>query len=110
MTGSVITIAHYRVRPGHEERFTDILRQHRATLRALELVTDRPSEAYVGTERDIDGPLFVEIIEWVDARGAAVAHEHPQVSALWERIGQACEDRGGRPMFEFPRVRPLELN
>lgn len=107
MEGSVFTIAQYRVQAGAEEEFTDILRQHRATLLALELVTDRPVEAYVGTERDIDGPLFVEVIEWADARCVATAHEHPQVSAIWERIGQSCEERGGRPMFEFPTVRPL---
>lgn len=110
MDDTVFTIAQYRVRAGAEEEFSDILRQHRATLRALELITDRPAEAYVGTERGIDGPLFVEVIEWADARGVAVAHQHPQVSAIWERIGQSCEERGGRPMFEFPNVRPLESN
>jgi hypothetical protein len=109
MAESVFTIAHYRVKAGEEERFTDVLRQHTATLRSLELITDRPIETYVGTEKGIDGPLFVEIYEWVDGRAVAEAHLHPQVSAAWERIGAACEERGGRPMFEFPNVRPLEL-
>ncbi|WP_163506124.1 hypothetical protein [Fodinicola acaciae] len=108
MADGVFTIAHYRVRPDAEERFTDILRQHEATLRALELITDRPTQTYVGTERGIEGPLFVEIFEWVDEIGVQVAHTHPQVSAVWERIGAACEQRGGRPMFEFPTMRSLE--
>jgi hypothetical protein len=109
MAESFFTIAHYRVKPGAEEQFKDILRQHTSTLRSLELITDRPPQTYVGFEKGIDGPLFVEIFEWVDEVGAQVAHTHPQVSAIWERIGAACEERGGRPMFEFPNVRPLEL-
>jgi len=109
VTESEIAIAHYRVRPGAEEQFTDILRRHTSTLRSLGLITDRPVEAYVGAEKQLDGPLFVEIFEWVSADGSAQAHTHPQVTGLWEAMAQLCESRGGRPMFEFPHVRPLVL-
>jgi len=109
MTDSVIAIAQYRVKPGAEDRFTDVLRRHTATLRALELITDRPVEVFVGAEKSVEGPLFVEIFEWADADGASQAHTHPQISQLWENMGELCESRGGRPMFEFPNVRPLAL-
>jgi hypothetical protein len=109
MTEDTIAIAHYRVKKGREEDFTKILSRHAATLRSLELITDRPVQAFVGTEKGIDGPLFVEIFEWVGAGGSALAHTHPQVSEMWESMGELCEERGGRPMFEFPNVRPLDL-
>jgi hypothetical protein len=109
MTNSVIAIAQYRVKPGAEERFTDVLRQHTTMLRSLGLITDRPAQAFVGAERNIEGPLFVEIFEWVSADTVAQAHTHPQVTQVWETIGGLCESRGGRPMFEFPHVQPLSL-
>lgn len=110
MTDSAIAIAHYRVKPGHEEQFKDVLRRHTSTLRSLELITDRPVEIFQGTEKNIDGPLFVEIFEWASPDGSAIAHTHPQVSEMWEKMGVLCEARGGRPMFEFPNVRPLDLS
>ena len=109
MTDPVISIAQYRVKAGAEQEFTEILRRHTRTLRALELITDRPVEVFTGTEKNIDGPLFVEIFEWVDPEGSAKAHNHPDVSAVWESMGELCESRGGRPMFEFPNVRQLVL-
>src|SRR5262245_34876056 len=110
MTDPVIAIAQYRVKPGAEEEFTDILRPHTSTLRSLELITDSPVQTYVGQEKGVEGPLFVEIFEWTDADGSRAAHTHPQISQLWESMGGLCESRGGRPMFEFPNVRRLELN
>jgi hypothetical protein len=109
MTESVIAIAQYRVKPGAEEQFTDVLRQHTSTLRSLGLITDRPVEVFLGEEKKIDGPLFVEIFEWVSTDASSEAHTHPQVTQLWETMSQLCESRGGRPMFEFPNVRALAL-
>jgi hypothetical protein len=109
MADSVITIAQYRVKAGAEERFKDILRRHTSTLRSLELITDRPTETLVGEEKGIDGPFFVEIFEWADPSAIGVAHTHPEISGLWESISEVCESRGGRPMFEFPDLRPLDL-
>lgn len=110
MTDPVISIAQYRVKPGAEGEFKDVLRRHTATLRALELITERPVEVFLGQEKGVDGPLFVEIFEWTDARGSERAHTHPQITQLWEAMGGLCEARGGRPMFEFPNVRPVDLS
>lgn len=109
-TDQHIAIAQYRVKIGGEEKFKDVLRQHQATLHSLGLITERPAEVFLGAERKIDGPLFVEIFEWASADAASLAHTHPQVSALWETIGELCEARGGRPMFEFLGVAPLDLS
>jgi hypothetical protein len=109
MTDAVVAIAQYRVKAGAEEQFTDVLRRHQAALQELGLITDRPIEVFLGSEKQIDGPLFVEIFEWVSADGSAQAHIHPAVTKVWESMGELCESRGGRPMFEFPNVRPLAL-
>jgi quinol monooxygenase YgiN len=109
MTDTVISFAQYRVKPDAEEQFKDALRRHTATLRDLELITDRPVEVFAGSEKNVEGPLFVEIFEWADARSVELAHTHPDVSTVWESMGELCESRGGRPMFEFSNLRPVDV-
>ncbi len=110
MTDPVVSIAQYRVKPGAEEQFKDVLRRHATALRDLELVTDRPFQVYLGAEKNVEGPLFVEIFEWADPLGSSQAHTHPRITELWEAMGGLCELRGDRPMFEFPNVRPVDLS
>ena len=107
MNEPITSIAHYRVKPGCEEEFLAVVDRHEATLRELELVTDRQPEVYLGSEKGVAGPLVIEVFDWVDEDAAQRAHTHPQVSALWESMGPLCEERGGRPMFEFPNLRRL---
>jgi hypothetical protein len=109
MSGGLVSFAQYRVRPGAEDRFKELLRRHTATLRSLEMITDRPVEVFLGAERDVEGPFFVEVFEWIDESAVSLAHTHPQVSVLWESIATMCEERGGRPMFEFRSLKPIDL-
>ena len=109
MADLLISLAQYRVKEGAEAEFSELLVEHRRTLRSLELITDRPVEDFLGVERGIPGPYFVEIFEWAGQASIDAAHTHPQVSAHWEAMGALCEDRGGRPMFEFHGLKPLDL-
>lgn len=108
MSEPITSFAHYRVKPGCEDEFLAVIDRHTATLRELELVTDRETEVYLGSEKGVDGPLVIEIFEWVDEKASALAHTHPRVSTLWESMGPLCEERGGRPMFEFPNLHRLD--
>jgi hypothetical protein len=109
MEDVITAFAHYRVKAGSEPEFNRILARHWRTLHELELVTDEPARIYVGEEKRIPGPFFMEVFEWRDAAAPERAHEHPAVSALWEKIGTLCESRGGKPMFEFPYGRRVAL-
>ncbi|MGB8266459.1 MAG: hypothetical protein WCE44_09075 [Candidatus Velthaea sp.] len=109
MADMLTAFAHYRVKAGSEGEFTAILARHWKTLHALELVSDEPARVYLGEEKRIPGPFFMEIFEWRDAGAPERAHEHPAVSELWESIGALCESRGGKPMFEFPNGRRIAL-
>lgn len=107
MEGPITSIAHYRVKPGCEEEFLEIVDRHWVTLLDLELVTDREPDVYLGTERGVDGPLVVEVFDWSGEDATARAHTHPEVSVMWEAMGPLCEGRGGRPPFEFLNLRRL---
>jgi hypothetical protein len=108
MSEPITSFAQYRVKPGCEGEFLDIIDRHTSTLRDLELVTDREAEVYLGSEKGVDGPFIIEIFDWVDEDASARAHTHPRVSAMWESMGPLGEARDGRPPFEFPNLRRVD--
>lgn len=108
MSAPCTVLCLYRVSSGREAEFTRLLERHWPALRALDLVTDDPPQHYRGAEPD-GGPLFVEIFRWKDEEASRLAHEHPEVMAVWEPMDALTERRGGRPNMEFPHVQPLAL-
>ena len=98
----------YRVRSGREDAFTDLLERHWPALRELGLATETPPRHFRGQEQSGE-PLFVEIFEWTDADAAGVAHQHPEVMAIWEPMDALTETRDGRPNMEFPHVQPIRV-
>jgi hypothetical protein len=97
-------ICTYRVRADAENEFRALLRRHWSTLRDLGFVTDDATLIL----RAVDEPTYVEIFTWVDG-GFELAHEHPDVLAIWEPMDPLLEDRAGRPKWEFPHYRAAAL-
>lgn len=110
MSDPITSFAHYRVREGRVEEFLDLVGKHGPILRRLGLVTDAPTQVYLGHEKRVAGPLVIEVFEWVDQEASARAHTHPEVSEVWEAMGPLCEERDGRPPFEFPNLRPVSVS
>lgn len=101
-------IATYRVQKAREKEFLELLERHHPTLVELGLATATPPTIY----RHVDGagaPTYFEIFTWAKADAANVAHETPEVMAIWEPMGALVEERDGRPKFEFPHVERVEL-
>jgi quinol monooxygenase YgiN len=103
-------ICTYKVKPGKEAAFEELLRKHWPTLREHGLVTEarpliykgKPSpkpEGRHGAER-----VYVEIFAWKDARAPELAHQSPHVMAVWEPMGTCCED------MDFPHFEQLSLH
>lgn len=101
-------ICTYRVAPGQEEAFRGLLDKHWTTLERLNLTTPEPTQVYRG--QDPEGrPFFVEIFTWISADAPRIAHESPEVVAIWEPMATLCEERDGRPAMEFPHVERVAL-
>ena len=103
-----IVIARYWVTPGNEPAFVQLLAAHGPTLRRLGLATSFPTQVYRGAEKD-GTPYFVEIFEWRDEEAVRIAHEHPEVAAVWERMGPLVAERDGQKRWEFPHVDPVDV-
>ena len=96
-------LCHYRVIAEREGEFRRLLERHWPTLRKLNLVTDEPSLIY-RTADDEGRPFFLEIFHWKSGDAVRLAHEHPDVQAVWEPMMPLCEARDGAPAMAFPHA------
>jgi len=108
MPGPPTVVCIYRVAPGSETEFSSLLKRHWPALQELGLVTEKRPLHFQGAESD-GRPLFVEIFEWKSEESSELAHEHPEVMAIWEPMDRLTERREGRPNMEFPHVHPLKV-
>jgi quinol monooxygenase YgiN len=105
----VTVICTYKVKPGKGPAFEDVLRNHWPTLLKAGLVTSTPPRMYRGLPSAKPGGrhgaenVYVEIYEWKDEAAVALAHQSPQVMAVWEPLGTLCDD------MDFPHFEPLSL-
>jgi hypothetical protein len=102
-----IVICTYRVKAGCEQDFIVLLKHHWPTLYRLGMVREQPRMALQRRDSEKTS-CFIEVFAWKE-RGFEVAHQHPEVLALWEPMEQMCEARGGQPATEFPHYSVLEL-
>ena len=100
-------IATYRVQKAREKEFLELLGRHHPALLELGLVTPDPPVVYRAEEED-GAPTYFEIFTWASGDAPNIAHETPEVMAIWEPMGALVEERGGRPSLEFPHVERVE--
>ena len=109
MAEPVTVICTYRVASEQEGTFRDLLSRHWPVLREQGLTTATPPQVFRGLDKS-EAPFYVEIFEWADETAPTTAHDTPAVLAVWEDMGQCCEERLGLPAMEFPHVRPVTLS
>jgi hypothetical protein len=79
----------YRPKQDHHDQLLAILKQHGPTLKKTGLLTDEPVRIYRGTDlrKPQTPPYFVEMFQWKDEKSGDLAHEVPEVMAVWETMG-----------------------
>lgn len=103
-------ICRYQLKPGAEREMLRLIARHWPTLHRAGLVTDDPPRVFRGLAAEgkashgTPGGLIVEIFAWKNSTSAGVAHESPEVMAIWEPMGALCE------AMEFPHFEPLSLD
>ena len=102
-------ICRYHVRAGAEREMLRLIARHWPTLHRAGLVTDDPPLVFrglpaKGKEAGRAGTQIVEIFAWKDSSSAGVAHETPEVMAIWEPMGALCD------AMEFPHFEPVALD
>ena len=91
----------YRVKPGKEEAFKPLLQQHWTILKSAGLATDDPAKLLLGSTKE--GKLtYIEMFQWKNYEAPGLAHQSPEVMALWEPMGELVDD------MEFLALRPVD--
>jgi hypothetical protein len=97
------------VKPGKEAEMERLLAVHWPALHAAGLVTDEKARVYRGLPSSKRGGehgaerTYVEIMVWKDQNAPELAHQMPEVMAVWEPMGAICEE------MDFPNFELLEL-
>ncbi len=86
MSGPMTVLCIYRIAEGKEQDFQQILGRHWPTLDRAGLVSAEPSKVFRGSGKD-GKTSFIEIFEWKDDKAPDVAHQSPEVMAVWEPMG-----------------------
>jgi hypothetical protein len=94
-------LATYHPKPNQERELLQVLHEHWATLRRMDLVFETPHLLLRG--KDPGGEThFVEVLIWKSAE--IPDHAPPEIRAIWDRMQKLVESRGGRPGIEIEAV------
>jgi hypothetical protein len=104
-----IVFALYRPHPGQDAALRRLIARHVPALRRVELVTDRPTVLV----RAGDG-TYVEVFEWVSETAARTAHNHPDISEIWDGMELIADFATLASLAEaqkpFTHFEPVELS
>ena len=87
----VLTHVTYRPKKGKEEELFTLVKKHWPILKQLGLSTNESAQVYRATDKRSGQVYFIEIFSWRDADASSIAHQTPEVMAVWETMGPALE-------------------
>lgn len=88
----VATMVTYVPKKGKEAELLALVKKHEPALRKVGLVTGEPFKVWRASDIRKERVAFVEYFEWKDGRASDVAHETPEVMAVWEPMGPVLEE------------------
>ncbi|MGD0192627.1 MAG: hypothetical protein ABSD74_17960 [Rhizomicrobium sp.] len=90
-TGPVPTLVTYRAKDGKEAAVLELVKRHWPALHKLGLATPNPARIWRAQDKRSGKVAFVELFEWRDEAASEVAHQTPEVMAIWEPMGAVLE-------------------
>lgn len=82
----------YVPKPGKEAELLALVKQHEPALRKVGLVTDEPFTVWKAYDIRKKREQFVESFAWKNAGASDLAHQTPEVMAVWEPMGPILEE------------------
>lgn len=101
-TGPVTMHVTYRAKKGHEDALLALVKQHWPALRRLGLASSEPPLVWRAVDRK-GNTSFVEVFQWRDASASGVAHQTPEVMAIWEPMGAVMEG------MDLAEIEPVDI-
>ena len=82
----------YVAKPGSEAKLLELVKKHEVALRKTGLVTAEPFKVWKAFNIRSGEHSVVEYFEWKDGKSSDVAHQTPEVMAVWEPMGPILAD------------------
>lgn len=81
----------YRPKAGQEEALLALVKKHGPALQSTGLIAGGLPKIYRATDKRSGETFFVEMFSWSDAKAPEVAHQTPEVMAVWEPMTPMLE-------------------
>ena len=91
MSKPVPTLVVYRAKKGKAEELLALVKKHAPALRKVGLLTSDKVRAWRAHDKRADQTCFVEEFSWRDAEASGLAHQTPEIMAVWEPMGAVLE-------------------
>lgn len=88
----VTNLVTYVAKPGKEAELLALVRRHEPALRKVGLVTKEPFRLWKAYNIRTGEHSIVEHFVWKDGKAPDVAHQTPEVMAVWEPMGPVLAD------------------
>ena len=88
---AVRTHVTYRPKKGKEEELLALVRKHGPALESTGLITGGAPAVYRARNIRTGEVSFVEIFSWRDEKASGLAHQTPEVMAVWEPMTPLLE-------------------
>ena len=88
----VTNIVTYVPKKGKEAELLALLKKHEPALRKVGLVTDEPFRLWKAYDIRKQREQFIEYFVWKDGQASDVAHQTPEIMAVWEPMGPVLEE------------------
>src|SRR5215213_7485868 len=88
----VANIVTYVPKPGKEAELLELVKKHEPALRKVGLVTSEPFRLWKAYDIRKEREQFIEYFVWKDGQSSDVAHQTPEIMAVWEPMGPVLED------------------
>lgn len=88
----VTNIVTYVPKQGKEAELLALVKKHEPALRKLGLVTDEPFRVWKAYDIRKRRVQYIEYFVWKDGNGSDVAHQSPEIMAIWEPMGPVLEE------------------
>jgi hypothetical protein len=88
----VANIVTYIPKPGQEAALLALVREHEPALRKVGLVTAEPFRVWKAYDVRKGREQYIEYFVWKDGMASDIAHQTPEVMAVWEPMGPALEE------------------
>jgi hypothetical protein len=88
----VTNIVTYVPKRGKEAELLALVKKHEPALRKVGLVTDEPFRLWKAYDVRKQREQYIEQFVWKDGNASDVAHQTPEVMAIWEPMGPVLEE------------------